>query len=111
MGVKDRWVSSKNGPDWTDIRVVMRSIQETHQCAVYLEIMPGSTPLGPELRCVLTAISNSPGADLRVCEEAVAVSWPRGWNSSMQDTIFALCYSLEARLTELWWVQGEYQLP
>ncbi len=106
-----KWVSSSNGPDWVDVRNGMRGIQETHHCQCYLEMMPGTTPYGPELRLVLTAVSNGPGTALAACEESVATSWPRDWNADMCATVFTMIYMLEARLTKQWWRGESYILP
>ncbi len=106
-----KWVSSANGPDWTDVRTGMRGIQDTHRCSCYLEMFPGFTRYGPELRLVLTAVSLLPGTQLHVCEESVATTWPRGWSEDMASTVFALLYRLENVLTSRWWQGETYQLP
>lgn len=106
-----KWVSSSNTPDWVDVRSAMRGIEITHKCACYLEMMPGTTVYGPEMRLVLTAVSNEPGSGLSACEESTATSWPRGWSNDMTSTVFALVFELEARLTKRWWIGETYVLP
>lgn len=105
------WAKSSNGPDWVDIRVFMKELMVLHSCQVYLEVMPGTTVTGPELRCVLTAVSNAPGSDLRVCEEAVARSWPNSQAKSMEGTVYGLCVALDNRLLSKWWKQEKLVLP
>ncbi len=90
---------------------MMREIELEHRCTVYLMMSPGSTRLGPELRCVLTAVSREPGTNLAPCEESQACSWPRGWSVDMVSTVFGLCYALEARLSKAWMVGEKHQLP
>lgn len=109
--MKKVWRSSSNGPDWTDIRIFMKELQILHKCAVYLEVMPGTTVTGPELRLVLTAVSNEPGSDLKVCEEAVSISWPNNGGRSVEGNVYQLCVQLDHRLTERWWKQEVFTLP
>lgn len=102
---------SSNGPDWVDIRAFMMDLQKLHECAIYLELMPGTTQLGPEMRCVLTAVSNAPGSDLRACEESVARSWPNKDSKTMEGTTYYMCVKLDAILLDRWWKQGKLELP
>lgn len=106
-----QWVKSSNGPDWVDIRVMMKELMVLHKCAVYLEIMCGTMPNGPELRVVCTAVSNAPGSDLKACEESVAVSWPNASAKAFEGAVYGLLVALDNRLLALWWRQETYLLP
>lgn len=109
--VKKAWQKSSNGPDWTDIRICMKELMVLHQCAIYLEIMPGFIGAGPVLRLILTAVSNSPGSDLKVCEEAVSIEWPNNGGKGVEGNVYLLCHRLDHVLTQKWWKQEVYTLP
>lgn len=106
-----QWQKSSNGPDWMDIRTFMQDMAILHKCACYIEVMPGTSRFGPQMRFVISAVSNSPGSDLKACEESVAVAWPNNSNGSVESAVFAGLYRLDHRLTEMWWKQGEFILP
>lgn len=105
------WRKSSNGPDWTDNRIFMKELMILHSCAVYLEILPGSTRDGPMLRLVLSAVSNTPGSGLSVCEESVAGQWPSNRGVTVEGEVYGLCVRLDRVLSEKWWKQGVFELP
>jgi len=105
------WRKSSSGPDWTDNRIFMKELMILHCCAVYLEILPGSTRDGPFMRLVLSAVSNTPGSDLKVCEEAVSGQWPSNRGVTMEGEVYGLCVRLDRVLSEKWWKQGVFELP
>lgn len=89
----------------------MSTLKELHQCACYLEILPGTTRYGPQLRIVATAVSNAPGSDLKACEESASGMWPNVGNSSMEGTVYACLVRLDNVLLRKWWKQDKLDLP
>lgn len=89
----------------------MKELQLLNKCACYLEIMPGSTVDGPCLRLVLTAVSNEPGSDLKVCEEAVSCEWPNNGGKNVEGNVYRLLMVLDHVLSEKWWKQEVFTLP
>lgn len=111
MKVGKQSQKSSNGPDWMDIRTSMKEMEILHKCACYIEVMPATTRYGPQMRFIVSAVSNAPGTDLKPCEESVAVNWPNNSNGNVESAVFAGLYRLDHRLTEKWWKQGELFLP
>lgn len=109
--MKKEWRKSSNGPDWTDIRICMKELMVLHKCAIYLEILPGTTAGGPCLRLILSAVSNEPGSDLKVCEEAVSTEWPNNGGKELVANVYRLCHKLDHILSEKWWNQEVFTLP
>jgi len=109
--VSKQWRKSSNGPDWVDIRVMMKELMVLHQCAAYLEIFPGSTRLGPQLRIVATFVSNSPGSDLKACEESVSTEWPNNRGLPFEGEVFGLLHRADRVLLDKWWKQEVFTLP
>ena len=105
------WRKSSNGPDWTDIRIFMKELMVLHSCAVYLEILPGTSREGPMLRLVLSAVSNSPGSELKACEESAIGHWPSNRSITLEGEVYGLCVRLDRILSEKWWKQGVFELP
>ena len=105
------WRKSSNGPDWVDIRVMMKELMILHQCAAYLEIMPGTTREGPQLRIIATFVSNSPGSDLKVCEEAVSTAWPNNRGLNFEGEVYGLLMRADKTLSEKWWKNEVFELP
>lgn len=91
--------------------MMMVGVEQLHRCSCYLEIMPGTTAYGPQLRVIVTAVSREPGSDLRVCEESVSMSWPNNSNTTMDGAAYSALIQLDNRLTSLWWKQEVFSLP
>ena len=105
------WRKSSNGPDWTDVRVMMKELMVLHQCACYLEILPGSTKTGPCLRVVASFVSNAPGSDLKSCEESVATEWPNNRGLPFEGEVYGLLMRGDNVLSGKWWKQEVFTLP
>lgn len=106
-----QWLKSSSGPDWTDIRSMIVELGILHKCSCYLEIMPSTTKFGPQVRIICTAVSNTPGSDLKACEESVAMSWPNVSNATFEGTVYSALIGLDNRLLAKWWQQEIYMLP
>ena len=90
---------------------MMKELMVLHQCASYLEIFPGTTRLGPQLRIVATFVSNSPGSDLKACEEAVSTEWPNNRNLPFEGEVYGLLMRGDSVLSEKWWKNEAFELP
>lgn len=90
---------------------MLKELMVLHQCQAYLEIMPGSTREGPQLRIVATFVSNSPGSDLKACEESVATTWPNNRGVDFSSEVYGLLMRADSRLSQIWWKQGVFELP
>jgi len=90
---------------------MMKELMVLHQCACYLEILPGSTRHGPVMRVVATAVSNAPGTELKSCEEAAATEWPNNRSLPFEGEVYGLLMRLDRVLSEKWWRQEVYTLP
>jgi hypothetical protein len=90
---------------------MMKELMVLHQCACYLEILPGTTRDGPQLRIVASFVSNSPGSDLKVCEEAVSTCWPNNRGLPFEGEVYGLLMRGDSVLSEKWWKQGSFILP
>lgn len=90
---------------------MMKELMVLHQCACYLEIMPGSTREGPQLRIVASFVSNSPGSDLKVCEEAVSTSWPNNRGLPFEGEVYGLLMRGDSVLSDKWWKNEQFELP
>lgn len=106
-----QWVKSSNGPDWTDIRTTMMSLIKLHECQCYLELFPDGTPYGGSMRVVLTFVSNTPGTDLKACEESVSGAWPNRENSTMEGLVYSLLIAGDSVLSRKWWKNEVLTLP
>jgi hypothetical protein len=109
--VSKMWRRSSNGPDWTDIRVMMKELMVLHQCQCYLEMFPGGAREGPSMRIVATFVSNAPGSDLKSCEEAVSSEWPNNRGLGMESEVFGLLHRADNVLSQKWWKQEVFELP
>jgi hypothetical protein len=90
---------------------MMKELMVLHQCASYLEILPASTHDGPQLRIVASFVSNTPGSDLKVCEEAVSTSWPNNRSQSFEGEVYGLLMRADRVLSEKWWKNEVFELP
>lgn len=90
---------------------MMRELEHLHKCQVYLTISAASGRFGPQVRVVAVAVSNTPGTDLKACEEAVSIYWPNVSNASMDGSVYSCLIQLDNRLLGKWWKQETYLLP
>jgi len=63
------------------------------------------------LRIVATFVSNSPGSDLKACEEAVSTEWPNNRNLPFEGEVYGLLMRGDSVLSEKWWKNEAFELP
>jgi hypothetical protein len=106
-----RWRSAVNGPDWTDVRVMMGCLAELHHSQCYLELAPDGSSAGAVLVVRALLVSNTPGSDLTAQELGVSKEWPDKEGSTVPELAYRLLYDLDRVALLKWWQQGEFQLP
>lgn len=110
MGAKS-WQKSANGPDWTDVLILMKAIEDLHAVSVTFTLTPGvfAGPAG-----MLTVAARQVGKDASVLGSYVAAisgEWPCKEHRELESCVFAGLYRLDSELTARLWKQKSLALP
>lgn len=95
MVAKKQWAVSTNGPDWTDVAMLMNAIQGVHNCRVELRLIVASEGHNGGLRMECEAcFSVLPHSDLpkRV---TVNATWPTGRARTLPGLAYSLVLDLD----------------
>jgi hypothetical protein len=104
--VANQWQNSLNGPDWTDVLVFMKAIENLHSVSVVISIVP-TVYDGPS--GMLTISARQLGKDASVLGSYVAAlsgEWPCREHANMTDCIFAGLYQIDHQLSVKVWKQN-----
>lgn len=98
MGIK-KWQDASSGPDWTDVLITMRAIEDCHKVSVGLTLVPGvfAGPAG-----MLTIHVRSVSGDASVMGSYVAAisgEWPCKEHSTMESCVYAGLLAIDWELT------------
>lgn len=97
--------TSSNGPDVTDVGVMMAAIGELHAVAVKMEVLPGG---GRELGYViLIALAVGQVNGIAALPRSVSVKcvWPNRESKTFEGAMYKLCHELDAACSKEFWVQ------
>jgi hypothetical protein len=99
MGKTD-WAKSTNGPDWTDVAMLMSAIGTLHTCRVALAItVPTAGHNGGIHMCATAKFDTLPGSDLpkEVTSEG---DWPSGRSATFAGAAYACVFALDYRISQ-----------
>ena len=110
MGAK-QWQASSNGPDWTDVLITMKAIEDFHNVSVMFTLVPGvfAGPAG-----MLTVAARQLGKDASVMGSYVAAisgEWPCPDHKDLACCVYAGLLSLDHELGKKVWEQKSLALP
>lgn len=104
MGGK-KWESSSDGPDWTDVAILMRAIETLHSVLVTTTLGPGVFD-GPSMYSTVAAVRVPREANvLGECVLALSAEFPCKEHRRLEDCVFAGLYQLDMALTAKLWQQ------
>jgi hypothetical protein len=90
MTAKREWAKSTNGPDWTDVAMLMNAIQGVHSCRVELFVTAATAGHNGGLSLEMVAVFDV----LPQSELPRRVSVKSNWPTARAGTISGLAYSL-----------------
>lgn len=107
MGRKDRWASSQDGPDWTDVAMTLREVERLHEAWVSVRLLSDGSRASSSLRIVCSAFGNQliSNAESGVCMVQGEYPNPRG--TTITGEIYRLLLMLDHELLEKNWIQRE----
>lgn len=108
MGAK-KWAASHDGPDWTDVLVTMKAIEDFHSVSVTFTLVPGlfAGPAG-----MLTIAARSVSRDASVLGSvvlAISGEWPCRDHTHLEHCVYAGLLTIDTTLSRKVWEQN--QLP
>lgn len=101
------WERQSIGPDWTDIRRTLRSLEQLHECEVTLLMSPDGPHEGTGIVVRALALSAKPRNGLKQAELSVSLTWPNASNRLMESAVYRLLMQLDHELLTKWWAQAE----
>lgn len=104
MGAKS-WEKSVSGPDWTDVLITMKAIEDFHSVSVTLTLVPGvfSGPAG-----MLTIAARSVSRDASIMGSVVLAmsgEWPCKDHKELEACVYAGLLTIDATLSRKVWEQ------
>lgn len=104
MGAKN-WESSWSGPDWTDVLISMKAIEDFHSVSLTITVVPGVFA-GPAGMLTIAARSVSRDASVLGCVVlAMSGEWPCKDHKTMEACMYAGLLTIDHALTGKVWEQ------
>jgi hypothetical protein len=102
MPAKKLWAKSTNGPDWTDVEMLMRSIGGVHSGHVGLTILPSGTGATGGLKTAAhISFDVLPGS--RIPPEVMTTgAWPCNAHSDLAAHAFSLLHGLDYAISQVY---------
>lgn len=97
---KQQWAKSTNGPDWTDVEMLMRAIEGLHSAHVAVVLSPDGTGSSGGV-CVAASclFERLPGSSLPV-SVVVDKVWPCSTHATLDGLAFALLHELDFEISK-----------
>jgi len=104
MGAKS-WEKQPHGPDWTDVLITMKAIEDCHSVSVTFTLVPGvfAGPAG-----MLTIAARSVSKDASVLGSVVLAmsgEWPCKDHQNMEACVYAGLLTIDTALSKKVWEQ------
>ncbi len=102
MGDKKQWAKSTNGPDWTDVEMMLRSLSALHSGEAGLTVLPRGTGASGGLSVAASIMFHLlPGSALPPCVSVVK-DWPCTSHAELSAHCFALLHELDFAISKVY---------
>jgi len=102
MGDKRQWAKSTNGPDWTDVEMMMRAIEGLHSGVVAVVFSPNGTGSSGGVDVAASVIFDRlPGSSLPMSVVVHRV-WPCNTHGTLEGLAFALLHELDFEISKVY---------
>lgn len=102
MTRSDQWESASNGPDWTDVEMLMRAIGSIHSAHVALVVSPLGSGFDGGVMVVASALFELlPGSALPPAVQ-VEKAWPCNTHRTLGAHSFALLHELDYAISKVY---------
>lgn len=102
MGGKEQWGKSSNGPDWTDIEMMMRALSSLHSGHVGVTILPRGIGSGGGLSIACSMMFDVlPGSSLPAAVSTES-SWPCNSHQELAAHVFAGLHELDFEISKVY---------
>lgn len=99
---KEQWAKSTNGPDWTDVEMMMRALEGLHSGHVAVIVSPAGTGSTGGVDIAASMLFEVlPGSSL---PEGVGVhtQWPSNGNATLVGACFRLLHELDFQISKVY---------
>lgn len=102
MTKKAEWAKSTNGPDWTDVEMMMRAMSALHSGEVGMTCLPRGIGSTGGLSIAASIMFNVlPGSALPPCVSVVK-DWPCTSHKELPAHVFALLHQLDYEISKVY---------
>jgi len=99
---KEQWAKSSDGPDWTDVEMMLRAMSALHSASVGITVLPrgiGSTGgLSVGANCIFDVL---PGSSIPA-SVSVTKDWPCNQHADLASHCFALLHELDFKIGQVY---------
>ena len=102
MGGKRLWAKSTNGPDWTDIEMMLRAMGALHSGSAGLTLLPDGIGSSGGLSVAASMMFDVlPGSSIPPCVSVVK-RWPCAQHATLEGHCFALLHELDFKISQVY---------
>jgi len=95
---KSEWAKSTNGPDWTDVAMMMNAIGTLHTCRVTLvTTAPTAGHNGGIHTSVVAQFDTLPNSDLPK-QVTIEIDWPSARSATYVGMVYAAVFALDYQI-------------
>lgn len=99
---KKQWAKSTNGPDWTDVEMMMRALSALHSGEAGLTILPRGIGSSGGLSVAASIMFNvPPESSLPACVSVVK-DWPCTAHADLPAHCFAILHELDFKVSKVY---------
>jgi hypothetical protein len=99
---KAQWAKSTNGPDWTDVEMMLRAMSSLHSGEVGVTVLPRGIGSNGGLSVATSIMFHTlPGSSLPP-QVMVAKDWPCTQHADLCGHVFALLHELDFEISKVY---------
>ena len=102
------WRASSNGPDWTDLALALREVENAHGVWCSLRIVNGGLRNSNGLRIFAAAFTNVLTASLDTQVVALTDEWPNSEGLSLEAVAYRLILELDYKIGQKFYEQTKF---
>jgi hypothetical protein len=102
VAAKKQWAKSSNGPDWTDVEMMLRSLSALHSGSAGITVLPAGTGATGGLSVACSMMFDVlPGSSLPPIV-TVEHGWPCSSHAELASHIFAGLHELDFEISKVY---------
>jgi hypothetical protein len=91
-----------NGPDWSDVILLMGALEVLHECRVSLTVTTAGQGHNGQCAIGVSAVFDVVPGSERVSVVSTTITWPNGYSRNFEGEIFNALYVLDFMIGEVY---------